>query len=88
MMDTEEKAVESISEVERLTLELVKMNRKLASSNAELALAKSELAELGYRYQVLQLYRKYNLSEKDGIDEQGQILKNYVSEPGNNNGTK
>jgi hypothetical protein len=88
MTDTIEKTIEVISESERLSLELAKMNRKLASTNAELALAKSELAELGFRYQVLQLYRKYGLADTDGLNEQGQIMRNYVEAPGDDNGTK
>ena len=96
MTDTEEKTIEAISEVERLSLELTKMNRKLASTNAELALAKSELAELGFRYQILQIYRKYGLLDTDGLNEQGQIVRNYVAAQspsptpisGDDNGTK
>lgn len=64
-----------LSEVDRLSLELAKSNRRLALANAEKALAQNETAEVSYKYVVLQLYMKYGLSEADAINEQGEILK-------------
>jgi hypothetical protein len=89
MSDTEkvlETPTQVISEAERLTLELAQMQRKLSASNAELALARTELSELQHKYLILQLYHKYGLSDKDAIGEQGQILRDYVKEIPN--GTK
>jgi siderophore synthetase component len=80
MSDTPEKPVETLTEVERLSMELARTHVKLAAANAETALARNELAGLNHRYLILQLYHKYGLSEKDGIGEQGQIIRDYIKE--------
>jgi len=82
MPDTteKEKPVENLTEVERLSLEITKLHIKLAQANAEATLARTEFATLNHRYLVLQLYHKYGLTEADGINEQGQILRDYVKE--------
>ena len=67
---------QKLQEVDRLTLELSKANRKIALAQAEKALAQNETAELAYKYVVLQLYMKYGLNENDAINEAGDILKN------------
>lgn len=60
---------------DRHALEIAKMNRKLALSAAEKALAENNAAEISYKYVVLQLYMKYGLTEADAIDEQGFVLR-------------
>lgn len=64
-----------MQESDRLSLELAKLNRKLALAEAQTALAKNENAELSYKYVVLQIYMKYGLTEKDAINENGEIIK-------------
>lgn len=59
---------EFISEADRHTLELVKMRRALALTNAE-------KIELQYNNLILQLTIKYSLKEKDGITEEGKIIR-------------
>ncbi len=66
---------ETLTEIDRLALELSKANRKIAVANAEKAISQNELAEVSYKYLVLQIYMKYNLTEKDVIDENGVILR-------------
>ena len=69
-----EMSTERLGETERLTLEVARMNRKVALANAEKALAQNDSAELSYRYIMLQMYMKYGLSvETDTIDEQGYV---------------
>jgi len=64
-----------LSDQDQHTLDLAKANKKMASLNAEKAIAQNETAELHYKYVVLQIYMKYGLSPKDGIDESGNIIK-------------
>lgn len=62
-------------DVDRLTLELAKEQRKTALAEAKTAVANSEKAELTFRYIVLQLYYKYGLDSNDAITENGEIAK-------------
>jgi len=71
----EQVATPKLQEVDRMTLELAKANRKVALANAEKALAQNETSELAYKYMVLQLYMKYGLTEADAITEAGEIIK-------------
>lgn len=64
---------EQLDAQDRHTLEMAKMNRKLALAAAEKALAENNSAEISYKYVVLQLYMKYGLTEADAIDEQGFV---------------
>ncbi len=64
-----------LQEVDRLALELAKSKRQTALAEAKTALANNENAELAYKYVVLQLYMKYGLTERDAINEAGEILK-------------
>jgi hypothetical protein len=73
--EKENKAVEKLSDIDRMAIELAKTNRKLALCQAEKALAQHETAEVSYKYVVLQVYMKYGLSESDAIDENGNILR-------------
>jgi len=59
---------EFISEEDRHVLDLIKMKRALAASNVE-------KIDLQYNNIVLQLTIKYGLKEKDGITEQGAIVR-------------
>jgi hypothetical protein len=69
----------SIQEADRLALELAKMNKRLAAVNAEKALAQNETADIHYKYVVLQVYMKYNLTPNDSIDDDGNILRGVVN---------
>ena len=74
-MDMPEMPKEKLSDLDKMTLELAKSNKRTALANAEKAIAKNENAELAYKYIVLQLYMKYGLTEADAINEQGEILR-------------
>lgn len=63
-------------ESDRAALETAKLNAKLALSEAQNAISRNELAELKYRYVVLEIYLKYGLNERDAINENGEIIKN------------
>jgi len=65
-----------MQELDKKTLELAKLNQQLAMEQAKTALAKSENADLTYKYIVLQIYLKYGLNENDAINENGDIIKN------------
>lgn len=64
-----------LMDVDKLQLELAKSNRKTALANAQKALAENEVAELKYKYLVLQIYMRYGLTEADAISETGDIIK-------------
>jgi hypothetical protein len=70
--------LEQLQETDRIALELAKSRRLLVISQTEKALAQNETAELSYKYFILQLYMKYGLTDADGIDENGKILRNHV----------
>lgn len=72
---------DKLSDADRLNLELAKMHRKLALAQAETALAKNEMAEVGYKYVVLQIYMKYGLTEADALSEAGDILRGGAQPP-------
>lgn len=73
-------AIESISEFDKMNLELAKMNRKVALANAEKALSQNDLADVSYKYVMLQLYMKYGLStDKDIMDENGIIHRGHLT---------
>lgn len=68
---------ESLSDVDKVTLENGKLTRKLALSKAETALAENNAAEATYKYLILQLYMKYGMTQMDAIDDNGNILRGY-----------
>lgn len=63
-----------LSEADKIILDSLKYKRDLSMCMAERELARSESAELSYKYVVLQLYMKYHLTEQDAINENGDIL--------------
>lgn len=67
------KPIEKMAELDRMSLELAKSKRLLATAEAKTALAHNENAELNYKYVILQLYMKYGLTEADAISETGEI---------------
>ena len=69
-------APEKLSDLDRVALELAKQRLKTALAEAKTALAQNENAELAYKYIILQLYRKYGLSDADALSEDGTIVKN------------
>lgn len=75
-MQQKEVSQEKISDIDKMALEVAKVNKKLALANAEKALAQNETAELAFKYVVLQVYMKYGLTDKDALDEAGNIIRN------------
>lgn len=85
----EQRNKEVLQDSDKMALEMAKMNKKLAISNAEKALAQNEVADLHYKYVVLQIYMKYGLNQNDSIDENGNIVRNgniQVSDENKSNG--
>jgi uncharacterized protein YxjI len=79
-MEEPKKDLSQLQEADKLALELAKMNKRLAAVNAEKALAQNETAEIHYKYVVLQIYMKYNLTPDDTIDEHGNIVRKLPNE--------
>jgi hypothetical protein len=75
---------EKLSETDILTLELAKCKKQVALSEAKNALSQNELAEVNYRYTVLQLYMKYGLTKEDAISENGEIVRGGAAQPASN----
>lgn len=73
-LNNEQLKTQKLSELDRMALELSKSKRFLFLAEAKTALANSEKSELEYKYVVLQLYMKYNLTEADAINENGDII--------------
>ncbi len=71
----------SISEEDRLKIELAKIKKQNAILNAQKAMAQSETAELAFKYTILQVYMKYGLGPDDIIDDStGKIQKSVEKE--------
>jgi len=68
-----EEKVSSLSDFDKVQLELVKANRKIALAEAKEYIAKSEKADLEYKNYILQIFMKYKLTDVDSIDEHGNI---------------
>ena len=79
-MEDSKKELSQLLEADKLALELAKMNKRLAAVNAETALAQNETADIHYKYVVLQIYMKYNLTPEDTIDEHGNIVRKTSNE--------
>jgi len=69
-------------EIDKMALDLAKERRLTALAEAKTAIAKSENAELSFKYVVLQLYMKYGLTSNDAISEEGAIIKNGALQQG------
>lgn len=72
---------ETLSDVDKLALELAKTRKQVAVAEAKAALAQNDNAELSYKYIVLQIYMKYGLTEADAISEDGTILRGGAVAP-------
>jgi len=66
---------ECLSVEDLAAMNSAKLNAELALSQAKEAIAKSQIQELQHKYLVLQLFFKYNLTEKDHITPQGVIVR-------------
>lgn len=69
-----EENCEKISNEDMYELEIAKLNKMLVASQAEKAVLQSQIADLTYKYNILQLYVKYGLSNTD-IIENGMIIR-------------
>lgn len=68
---------EKILDIDRMALEIATQKKLTALAEAKTALAQNENAELSFKYTVLQIYRKYNMSETDALDSAtGKIVRN------------
>ena len=71
----------ALAEVDKLTLDLAREQKKTALAEAKAALANNEKAELAFKNIVLRLYLKYHLTTSDAISEDGQIVKDGAIKP-------
>lgn len=65
-----------VSEVDRLSIDLMNVQKKLAEALAEKAAVEAALADYKYKNTILQIYVKYGLSLNDSIDEKGNVKPN------------
>lgn len=70
----------SISDSDRLLIELAKSKKLLAVAEAKAALANSTNADIEYKYLVLKIYMKYNLTADDALNEDGTIILNHLNQ--------
>jgi len=63
-----------LSDLDKMALDLAKEKRKTVLAEAKTSIALNDSAELAFKYVVLQLYFKYNLSSSDAINENGEII--------------
>lgn len=66
----------ALSETDKAALDLAGMKKQLAQANMDKCKAELESAEVSYRYLVLQLFQKYQLSSNDAIDAGGNFHRN------------
>jgi hypothetical protein len=69
--------ITKLNDIDRLSLEVAKANRRAALAAAKQAMAENEASEGQYKYFVLQLYMKYGLTERDAIGENGEIMRGH-----------
>lgn len=67
---------EFLDEQDKVSLDTMKLKLALAGSNAERALAQTDVAKLTYSNMLLQFAMKYSLSNQDAITEEGEIIRN------------
>jgi len=79
-MSEQESLPTTLSDIDKVSLELAKSKKQIAIAEAKAALANNEKAELQYKYVVLQIYMKYGLTELDAINEDGTILRNHAQQ--------
>jgi len=79
-MSEQESLPTTLSDIDKVSLELAKSKKQIAIAEAKTALANNEKAELQYKYVVLQIYMKYGLTELDAINEDGTILRNHAQQ--------
>ena len=72
---------QKLADADKMALDLAKARKQTSAAEVEMAKAKLEVAtankenlELSYRYLVLQIYYKYQLSVNDAVTEDGQIV--------------
>ena len=80
MNDKEEKKIEKPSESDFHALDAAKMKKMLAQANVEKAQAQMETVNLYYEHTIFQLSIKYGLSEKDSVNEKGEIFRDSRKE--------
>jgi hypothetical protein len=79
-MSEEKEQITTLSDIDKLTLEIAKYKKQLAAVQVEKTIAQHESAEMAFKYLIYQLYVKYGLTNKDAIDENGNILYNKIEE--------
>ncbi|HEY5268664.1 MAG TPA: hypothetical protein VII94_06120 [Candidatus Saccharimonadales bacterium] len=62
-------------DVDKLNLDLAKSKNQAAIAEAKAAIAEAKIAELSYRYTVLQIYMAYGLTAADAISDAGEIIR-------------
>lgn len=77
---TTEPKQDCLSAEDAAAMTVAKLNAELSLSQAKEAIAKSQVQELQHKYTVLQLFFKYNLTEKDHITPQGVIVRGGVND--------
>ena len=66
---------EHLEDADKAALDLVKAKREAAIATANLAVSKSETADMAYNNFVLRLALKYRLSDGDLLAEDGTITR-------------
>jgi hypothetical protein len=66
---------ERIIENDKLTIDLAKSKVETAIASVNAAKSALEAAEMTYRYMVLQLFNKYDLTSQDSITNEGVIQR-------------
>jgi hypothetical protein len=64
-----------LPDLDKLALDLAKEKKNTAAALAREAMARSEAAELSYRYTILSIYYKLGLKPTDALSEDGAIVK-------------
>lgn len=65
-----------VSEADRLSIDVMLLQKKLAEVLAEKSAVEAQLADFKYKNHVLQVYVKYGLTLTDTIDEKGCVSSN------------
>jgi len=67
--------IESITDSEKINLEVLRLKQATALAEAEKAIAVHEKTKLEYDYFVLKIFMNHNMSMSDSIQQDGVIVR-------------
>ena len=74
--------ISKLLDIDKMALDLAKSRAQTVLAEAKTAAVEAQNAELGFKYVVLQIYMKYGLTDKDAINDSGEIIRGGAAQAG------